>query len=256
MVTLYKRKTSPSQLSTNTILDKHGKPNLANGCVFQTELPWHRESIFLGSQLAAGSPFTETISSPSKTPATWPNGVGTAEVRKWYQVHGWLDFMVKALWNYQPPWNNCGWKTIVHFGMASPQGPCLPQRRHCHIWWFVLPTTSPGNATRSASREISRIGNNHDQPTIHFVWQPLADAQNVWCKGKTPTNVQNKCFKFLIHEYWMHQNAATKGIRFPQIRTLSCVLHHFVFTWPPDSHLSSPGGLCVPTLKIVQNGFT
>ena len=120
------------------------------------------------------------------------------------KCHGWLDFMVKALWNYQPPWNNCGWKTIVHFGMASPQGPCLLQRRHCHIWWFVLPTTSPGNATRSASREISRIGNNHDQPTIHFVWQPLADAQNVWCKGKTPTNVQNKCFKFLIDENWMH----------------------------------------------------
>lgn len=32
----------------------------------------------------------------------------------------------------------------------------------------------------------------------------------------------------------MYQNASTQRRGFPQIRTLNWVLHHFMFTWPPD----------------------
>ena len=111
-------KTSPSQLWTNIILDKHRKPNLANGIVFQTKLPWHRESILLGSQLAAGSPFTETISSPSKTPATWRNGVVVqSKVISDVKCHGWLDLMGNIPWNYQPPfWAIADGKLLVILG--------------------------------------------------------------------------------------------------------------------------------------------
>ena len=56
----------------------------------------------------------------------------------------------------------------------------------------------------------------------------------------------------MIDEYQTHQNAATKGIRFPQIRTLSCVLPHLCSHDLLTSHLSSPGGLCIPTLNSVH----
>ena len=130
----------------------------------------------------------------------------------WYGPKSEVMSQVMAGWIW---WSRPPTKTTKHLGTIvdgkllcilgwHASGPMFASEKAPSCWWFVLPTTSPGNATRSASREISRIGNNHDQPTIHFVWQPLADAQNVWCKGKTPTNVQNKCFKFLIDENWMH----------------------------------------------------
>ena len=78
-------KTSPLNALS---FKKHGTPKCQFDPICHTEFlskgGFHDTLIvcvsFLASQLAAGSPFTETISSPSNTPATW---------RKWCQ-RSWL----------------------------------------------------------------------------------------------------------------------------------------------------------------------
>lgn len=170
MVTLPKKvKTSPSQFSTNTILDKHGTPNLAEICFSKRNFHDTGHLSFWGSQLAAGSPFTETISSPSKTPATWRNGVVVwSKVISAIKGHGWLDLMVKAPTKATSNHlNNCGWKTIlVHFGMASLQGPRLLHSSHCHVGGLLFNIPKQCNTLRFTGNPLDRKQSRSTKSTL------------------------------------------------------------------------------------------
>lgn len=54
----------------------------------------------------------------------------------------------------------------------------------------------------------------------------------------------------------MHRKASTKGIRFPQIRTLSRVLPHIMFTWPPDKSPFLTWRTLHSNTENCANGFT
>ena len=117
-----------SVLNTHHLLDQHGTPNLAEG--FFSKGNFH-DTVNLSFwdpnwQQARRSPKQSHHLRRHRRPGE--TVLVRSKVRTDIKSHRWIGLMVKA------PTKTTSWKTIlVHFGMASLQGPSLHHRRHCHV---------------------------------------------------------------------------------------------------------------------------
>lgn len=165
MVTLPKKvKTSPSRFSTNTILDKHGTPNLAD--VFFPNGTSMTPGIYL-----FGDPNWQQARRSPKQSHHLRRHRRPGETVLWYgpkscaiKGHGWLDLMVKAPTKTT---SNLLWKTIlVHFGMASLQGPRLLHRSHCHVGGLLFNIPKQCNTLRFTGNPLDRKQSQSPKSTL------------------------------------------------------------------------------------------